>query len=174
MKKSNFNKLLLMAILMTGFVFFTSCGDDSVKKEDATEQNMEKETKADEDAAVKEETENKEMNEDADSFTLFDADKNGIVTKDEFIKAHENEFAEKDKNKDGKITKDECGMFDKLNKDNNDFVDKDEFLKGHEEIFALIDTDKNGEMTKEELAAFKTSMKKEAGKMKCGDGKCGK
>ncbi len=108
----------------------------------------------------------KQVIKQVNKFAKLDTNKDGKISKEEFLTYSQTEFNTKDANKDGKITKDECGKFDKLNKDGNDFVSKNEFLKGHENMFMKMDVDKNGKISKEEFATFQTAIKKE--------GKCGK
>jgi len=151
MKKLNFTKLAFLAILMTSFVFITSCGDNQAKNEAAAKQAVE------------------EAQKKVDHFAEVDADKDGKLSKEEFVGHTKEEFGKKDKNGDGKLDKDECGMIDKFDANKDGGVNPEEFAKGHETMFAKIDADKDGTVTKEEFVAFRASMKKG----KCGEGKCG-
>ncbi len=97
--------------------------------------------------------------------SIMDADTNGDgkVSLKEFSASATEEFPNKDKNHDGKLSSDECGMFDKFNTNGDDYVSKEEFAKGHTMVFNKLDKNHDGFITAEESKAFN----------KCGDGKCG-
>ncbi len=98
-----------------------------------------------------------------------DTDGDGKVSFAEFSAYANKEFPNKDKNKDGKITSDECGMFDKFNTDGNDFISKEEFEAGHKMMFEKMDSNKDGFIEASELQGMH-----KCGEGKCGAGKCGK
>ncbi len=113
--------------------------------------------------------------EKVDHFASIDTDGNGEISKEEFAAHIKGELAEKDTNKDGKITKDECGKFDMFNTDGNDFVSEEEFAAGHEMMFKKMDTDASGSISKAEMEAQMKAMHADAkdADAKCGEGKCG-
>ncbi len=139
-------KWTALTVLLFGFVFFMSSGDMSAQ------------------------IDLKKQAQKVEGFAKLDANKDGKISKDEFMSHAKAEFESKDVNKDGKIQKKECGKFDQFNTNGDDTVSPEEFLKGHEDVFAKMDANKDGSVSKDEFkAAKKPAMKKG----KCGDGKCG-
>ena len=151
MERVNLVKLGLLAVLMSGFVLATSCGDDASRAmppEETSAQPAEKMEPV------------KHGAEKENHFAEMDIDKDGKISKDEFNAHAKEEYKNKDKNKDGKITKDECGKFDKLNTDGNDFLSEEEFVKGHAGMFEKMDADKDGFVTQDEMKDMKKAMMK--------------
>lgn len=113
-------------------------------------------------------------------FNKLDADKDGLISKEEFTSDIDTKYADKDKNSDGKITADECPMFDKFSTEGNDFLSKEELAAGVEVIFTEADTDADGFLSKDEMKTLMSDMKSgdkcgadDANEAKCGEGKCG-
>ena len=114
--------------------------------------------------------------------SMMDTNKDGKVSKEEFMKAHEAMFDQMDANKDGFIDKDEmgkmmegkCGMsMMDTNKDGK--VSKEEFTKHHDAMFDQMDANKDGSIDKDEMGKMmdgKCGMGKGGG-MKTPEGKCG-
>lgn len=77
-----------------------------------------------------------------------DTDNDGVVTKSEFLAAHEKKFTEIDKDGDGKITEEDikAHMEAKRQKKKDEWFDK-------------ADTDGDGKLSREELDAHKMKMK---------------
>lgn len=110
------------------------------------------------------------------SFEQRDADGNGTISKDEFMKSHKSSkydkdgdgkmseaellekhkerFAKMDANKDGFLTEEETDSYKEGREDK-----KEERKKKKEAKFEAIDTDKNGQITQEELKAHREAKK---------------
>lgn len=99
--------------------------------------------------------------EKKDYFSLFDADDNGTISKDEFASYIVIAYAKKDTNNDGKITRDECTHFNILNTDGNDVISDEEFENNNNKIFIRMDADGDKLVTKKELKNHLKEMKEE-------------
>lgn len=96
-----------------------------------------------------------------DYFSLFDANNDGNITKNEFSDYIVIAYAKKDANKDGIITRNECTHFDILNTDGDDVISDEEFENNNGDIFIIMDYDADGLVTEEELKNHLIEMKKE-------------
>ena len=115
-------------------------------------------------------------------FEEMDANKDGKVTKDEFLASHDKmtgaRFGRLDKNGDGSIGKDEIPApppgaggeggrprfmpdLSKMDKDGNGSISKDEFTAGSKEMglerFGKMDKDGDGAISKEEVEAARAA-----------------
>jgi Ca2+-binding EF-hand superfamily protein len=89
-------------------------------------------------------------------FKKTDTDKNGAVTPEEIKDSMRDRMkARHDPNKDGKISKEEflghpAKRFDKLDTNKDGTLSKSEFLAGPEKIFACLDKNKDGFLSEDE------------------------
>ena len=93
-------------------------------------------------------------------FKSMDANKDGTVTKQEYLDHHAKKFDAMDKNKDGKITADEMptknkgkpnALFDEMDVNKDGTVTKQEYLDYYAKKFDASDKNKDGKLTTDEL-----------------------
>ncbi len=92
-------------------------------------------------------------------YHTFDLNKDGKVTRDEFVKRSHAEFKEKDKNHDNMVDKNECPGFAMLNPEGNP-VDENQYVKLRGERFDDMNTDKNDILTENEFVSYKLAFAK--------------
>ena len=122
------------------------------------------------------------------SFNTFDADKDGKISRDEYLKFHEKRFKEFDGNADGYLTEEEVKNagtqkskkskkskkknaqnkkmhFGAIDTDDDLKISKQEWMAANpnrpeaEQVFDQIDTDKDGYLAKDEFKGFKKQAK---------------
>ena len=93
-------------------------------------------------------------------FNSMDTNKDGAVSKQEYLDSHAKKFDAMDKNKDGKITADEMPtknkgkpnvVFDEMDVNKDGVVTKQEYLDYYAKKFDAADKNKDGKLTKDEL-----------------------
>jgi Ca2+-binding EF-hand superfamily protein len=77
-----------------------------------------------------------------------DVNGDGIITEEEFIEVHKEQFDTLDENGDGKVTEDELKTARKRMKE-----------KMHDKMFEKMDADGDGVISREEMAAHQEKMK---------------
>src|SRR5689334_1259476 len=92
-------------------------------------------------------------------FEELDANKDGTVTKDEFLKGHAAHFDQADTNKDGKLTQEEraaaheARMKERMARhDQGETITRDQMKAKSAEHFAKIDQNGDGKLSQDELA----------------------
>ena len=119
------------------------------------------------------------------SFDKMDADKDGKISRDEYLKTHDERFKKFDVNGDGYLTQEEVKetagqmseeakkkaiqkakmRFDAIDTDKDGKISKAEWMSAHpnrpeaETVFDEIDTDGDGYLTKKELKGVKGRLK---------------
>jgi Ca2+-binding EF-hand superfamily protein len=119
------------------------------------------------------------------SFDKMDADKDGKISRGEYLKIHEERFDKFDVNDDGYLTEEEVKettghmseeakkkalqkakiRFDSIDTDRDGKISKEEWISAHpdrpeaETVFDEIDTDGDGYITKKELKGIKGRFK---------------
>jgi Ca2+-binding EF-hand superfamily protein len=81
----------------------------------------------------------------------IDKNGDGIVTEQEFIEVHKEQFDTLDENGDGEVTEDELKSAHKRMKE-----------KRHDKMFEKMDADGDGVISREEMAAHQERMKEKA------------
>lgn len=93
-------------------------------------------------------------------FNGMDTNKDGAVSKQEYLDSYAKKFDAMDKNKDGKITSDEMptknkgkpnAVFDEMDVNKDGTVTKQEYLDYYAKKFDAADKNKDGKLTKDEL-----------------------
>ncbi|WP_129644718.1 EF-hand domain-containing protein [Peristeroidobacter agariperforans] len=107
-------------------------------------------------------------------FERSDLNKDGTVTREEFVAARADHFAKLDRNSDGYIDSNDVperlakrrkqkggsdGMAGQFDADGDKKVTKDEFVNGPTKLFDRADTDKDNVLDATELAAAKEAAK---------------
>ncbi len=87
-------------------------------------------------------------------YYTFDLNKDGKVTREEFLERSHAEFKEKDKNHDHMIDKEECPGFAMLNPEGNP-VNEDTYVKLRGERFDDMDKDHDGMISEKDFVDFK-------------------
>ncbi len=155
MKKSIFRIIPIIALAL----FLNACGDNNNQAKDTPAQkegvNEQKNEQADKAPGQKPSPEAKFKKK----YYSFDLNKDGQVTKEEFLKRSHAEFKEKDKNHDNMIDKDECPGFPMLNPQGNP-VDEDTYVKLRGERFDEMDTNKDGVISESDFVSYKMAFKK--------------
>lgn len=82
-----------------------------------------------------------------------DANGDGTISKDEFMKFHETKFQSLDKDGDGNVTKEEMTSYHEEKRE-----------KMRDKHFEEADTDKDGKLSKDEMGAHKEKMKEKSHK----------
>lgn len=97
----------------------------------------------------------------------MDANKDGVISKDEFQSHHQSKFGDADANKDGKVSKTEFiahwereeakrkqmmqdRMFSRLDADGDGVVTEAEFAAHGDKAFGMMDRNKDGQLSKED------------------------
>ena len=107
-----------------------------------------------------------------------DANHDGVVTRDEFMKARADQFASRDRNSNGFIDDGDLGrrarrnrgeqamgaIVKQLDTSGDGKVSKSEFVDGGAKMFDRIDADKSGTLDKQEIEAAKASVRDAAGR----------
>jgi Ca2+-binding EF-hand superfamily protein len=108
-----------------------------------------------------------------------DADGDGVVTREEFMNARAEQFASRDRNRDGFIDKNDMAkrgarrtrasqamnaIVDRFDSDNDGKVAKREFVDGGGQLFDRVDADQSGTLDKKEIEAAKASLQEVMGK----------
>jgi Ca2+-binding EF-hand superfamily protein len=108
-----------------------------------------------------------------------DANGDGVVTRDEFMKARADQFASRDRNGNGFIDDGDLGrrarrsnrgeqamgaIVKQLDTSGDGKVSKSEFVDGGAKMFDRIDADKSGTLDKQEIEAAKASVRDAAGR----------
>jgi len=92
---------------------------------------------------------------DAETAAKIDTDKNGRISKAEFLSQSVSQFGGKDTNKDNFLSDDEFaqeGLFLTSDKDLDGKLSQQEFLKVCEVVFSNLDKDKNGALTPADIS----------------------
>ena len=93
-------------------------------------------------------------------FNSMDTNKDGAVSKQEYLDSHAKKFDAMDKNKDGKITADEMPtknkgkpnvLFNEMDVNKDGVVTKQEYLDYYAKKFDAADKNKDGKLTTDEL-----------------------
>lgn len=93
-------------------------------------------------------------------FNSMDTNKDGAVSKQEYLDSHAKKFDAMDKNKDGKITADELPtknkgkpntLFNEMDVNKDGVVTKQEYLDYYAKKFDAADKNKDGKLTTDEL-----------------------
>jgi Ca2+-binding EF-hand superfamily protein len=93
-------------------------------------------------------------------FSGMDTNKDGAVSKQEYLDSHAKKFDAMDKNKDGKITADEMPtknkgkpnvVFNEMDVNKDGVVTKQEYLDYYAKKFDAADKNKDGKLTADEL-----------------------
>jgi hypothetical protein len=92
-------------------------------------------------------------------FEELDSNKDGTVSKDEFVQKHAAHFDQADTNKDGKLTKEEraaaheARMKERMARhDQGETITRDQAKAKSVEFFAKLDKNSDGKITQDELA----------------------
>jgi Ca2+-binding EF-hand superfamily protein len=96
-----------------------------------------------------------------------DANKDGKVTKDEFVADAAKRFSEIDANKDGNITEEEMKAYHQAQKAKHEQMEK-EHAAEEDKRFSEMDTDKDGKISKEEMKAAREKHEQNSGQKKEG------
>lgn len=120
-----------------------------------------------------------QMRDRAGPFERADANGDGIVTKEEFMKARAEQFGSRDRNGDGFIDDSDLGrraakrprasqamnaMQKQFDADNDGKVSKGEFIDGGVKLFALADSNKDGSLDQKEREAAQATLRETAGR----------
>ncbi len=152
------NKIFTGILLMIFALSFTmiSCSENKEEKKEATQKEVVQEKK---DEKPVETSKPKPEEKFKKKYHSFDLNKDGQVTKEEFLERSHAEFKEKDKNQDAMIDKDECPGFAMLNPKGNP-VDEDTYVKLRGERFDEMDTNKDGVISEDDFVTYKMAFVK--------------